>query len=344
METPPGRRYTRAVTRRPGWLAIGMVVAAALGARADTDSVRGWDYLVDKLCRDGVPRERAVRLFRDARMPAFDGLAFSLAPRESPMLYRHLRTYTTAEHARQCLDDHRPAFASAEERYGVPASLVASIIQVESGCGRNTGHARIVPALARLAMAAEPENLERNVARQTLFNPGAVARVSDWTRWRAEALENMFYPELRAAIDVADRLDLDPLEMRGSGSGAFGIPQFLPQSYLWFGVDGDGDGRVSLYDPEDAIPSCAQYLQRYGWHEDLSRADRRRVVWGYNHSDAYIDTVLWLADEVRSPAANEHEKATAERTATKRHSTHHKPQHGGTTTKAKSHAKRRPQH
>jgi membrane-bound lytic murein transglycosylase B len=321
-------------------MATGMVVAAALAARADTDSVRGWSYLVDKLCHDGVPRERAVRLFRDARMPAFDGLAFSLAPRESPMLYRHLRTYTTAERARECLADHRPAFASAEERYGVPASVVASIIQVESGCGRNTGHARILPALARLAMAAEPENLERNIARQNLFNPGAVARVAELTRSRADVLQNMFYPELRAAIDVADRLDLDPLEMRGSGSGAFGIPQFLPQSYLRFGVDGDGDGRVSLYDAEDAIPSCAHYLQTYGWHDDISRAERRRVVWGYNHSDAYIDTVLWLADEVRAPAPDEHERAKVERVTTKRRSSTRK-KHSGTPTKTRTHATRR---
>ena len=97
-------------------------------------------------------------------------------------------------------------------------------------------------------------------------------------------------------------MDVDPLEIRGSGSGAFGIPQFLPRSYLWFGVDGDADGRVSLYDAEDAIPSCANYLQHYGWRPGLSHTAQRNVIWGYNHSDAYIDTVLWLAAEVRSPS------------------------------------------
>src|SRR5262249_25506728 len=90
--------------------------------------------------------------------------------------------------------------------------------------------------------------------------------------------------------------------LRGSGSGALGIPQFLPRSYLWYGVDGDGDGSISLYDADDAIPSCAKYLQHYGWKPGLSRKEQRNVIWGYNHSDAYIDTVLWLSDEVASPS------------------------------------------
>jgi len=112
----------------------------------------------------------------------------------------------------------------------------------------------------------------------------------------------MFYPEVKAVFDLSEQMRVDPLELRGSGSGALGIPQFLPRSYLWYGVDGNQDGSVSLYDPDDAIPSCAKYLQHYGWKPGLSRTEQRNVVWGYNHSDAYIDTVLWLADEVQSPS------------------------------------------
>jgi membrane-bound lytic murein transglycosylase B len=156
-----------------------------------------------------------------------------------------------------------------------------------------------MPALARLAMAAEPSNVEQNIARLTLMNPKLP--VSGFARWRAQHLEDTFYPEVKATFEIADRLHVDPLEIRGSGSGAFGIPQFLPQSYLRYGVDGDGDGQVSLYDPGDAIPSCARYLHEYGWRSGLSRKQQRNVIWGYNHSDAYIDTVLWIADEVEAP-------------------------------------------
>jgi membrane-bound lytic murein transglycosylase B len=264
-----------------------------------SESERGWAFLIEKLTRDGVPRDQVLRVFRDERCDPFDGLHFSLHPREPQSLYRNLRTRATAGRARNCLAKHREAFDAAEAQYGVSSNVVASIIQIESGCGANTGRARIVPALARLAMASEPSNVAENVRRLALFD--TEGSVASFARWRAQALEDMFYPEVKAAFDIANRLGLDPLEMRGSGSGAFGIPQFLPRSYLWFAVDGNQDGQVSLYDAEDAIPSCARYLQHYGWKPGLSRTERKNVIWGYNHSDAYIDTVLWVASEVVSP-------------------------------------------
>jgi membrane-bound lytic murein transglycosylase B len=278
------------------WLLVASVAQAG-------GVVRGWGFLVDKLVADGVPRNRVLAVFRDERVDAFDGLQFSLQPRESHALYRPLRTSTTAARARRCLDRYASYFEAAERTYGVPASVVASIIQVESGCGANTGRSRILPALARLAMANEPRNVERNIARLSILHVDrAPASVSSFTRWRAQHLEDVFYPEVKAAFEIAERLGREPLEMRGSGSGAFGLPQFLPRSYLWYGVDGSGDGHVDLYDARDAIPSCAHYLQQYGWKADLTRAKRRDVIWGYNHSDAYIDTVHWLADEVQSPS------------------------------------------
>jgi hypothetical protein len=61
-----------------------------------------------------------------------------------------------------------------------------------------------------------------------------------------------------ATFELAPRLDIDPLGIRRSGSGAFGLPQFPPSSYLRCGVDGNGDGRVSMYEPADAseLPRC----------------------------------------------------------------------------------------
>jgi membrane-bound lytic murein transglycosylase B len=282
---------------------VGASIAAVLFAGATagaSDSERGWAFLIEKLAHDGVPRDQALRVFRDERCEAFNGLHFSLHPREPQSLYRNLRTRATAGRARGCIAEHQEAFEAAEAQYGVPPNVVAAIIQIESGCGRNTGRARIVPALARLAMASEPANLAENVQRLSLLGDDA-GPVASMARWRAQSLEDMFYPEVKAAFDIASKLNLDPLEMRGSGSGAFGIPQFLPRSYLWFGVDGNHDGQVSLYDPEDAIPSCAHYLQYYGWKPGLSRTERKNVIWGYNHSDAYIDTVLWVGGEVASP-------------------------------------------
>src|SRR6185369_5732010 len=105
-------------------------------------------------------------------------------------------------------------------------------------------------------------------------------------------------PEVMAMFSLSDQTGIDPLDIRGSGSGAFGMPQFLPSSYLRFAVDGNRDGRISLYDPPDATASAANYLARHGWRPGLSYAQQRQVIWTYNHSDPYIDTVLYLAARI----------------------------------------------
>src|SRR6185369_18081302 len=118
--------------------------------------------------------------------------------------------------------------------------------------------------------------------------------------------------------DVAERMRVSPLDIRGSGSGAFGYPQFLPRSYLAYGQDADGDGRVSLYDTADAAASCARYFAGHGWRPGLTAAQRRAAVWQYNHSDAYVDTVLTLAARLgRAPAVAR--KKSAPRLHSKQH-------------------------
>ncbi|MBM4243150.1 MAG: lytic murein transglycosylase [Deltaproteobacteria bacterium] len=262
---------------------------------------RGWDYIVEKLVADGVDPRQVRRVFTDPRVEPFTGLQFSLYPRESSALYRGFTQPASVALARRCKASHERALREAEERFGVPATVVASIIHVESGCGRNTGKEVVLFRLARLAMANEPENLRDNITRHT--ETGYDPAIEERTRERGRYLENTFYPEVLATFQVSDRLDMDPLALRGSGSGAFGMPQFLPRSYLSYGADGNGDGRVSLYDADDAIFSCANYLASHGWRPGISRAEKRRVIWHYNRSDSYIDTVLALADRLDGGAA-----------------------------------------
>jgi lytic murein transglycosylase len=50
----------------------------------------------------------------------------------------------------------------------------------------------------------------------------------------------------------------------GSWSGAFGMTQFIPTSFLAFAVDGDGDGCIDLYGSlADALASTANYLLKH---------------------------------------------------------------------------------
>lgn len=269
---------------------------AAPAARLPLESGdRGWGYVKAKLVADGVPRDRVDRAFGDPRMQPFDGLYFSpYSPRESHTMYRDFLRDENVALGRQCRVQYAAAFESAERRFGVPASVCAAILTVETHCGRNTGRSVILYRLARLAMANDPDNLQRNLQRWGAGDPEIEHRL----RARARYLEDTFYPEVRATFEIARREGIDPLSLRGSGAGAFGYPQFLPTSYLQHAVDGNGDGRISLYDPADAAASCANYLYRNGWRRGMSSQEQRAVIWRYNRSDAYIDTVLALSRSI----------------------------------------------
>ena len=58
-----------------------------------------------------------------------------------------------------------------------------------------------------------------------------------------------------------------------------------------YGIDGDGDGIADVYDPGDAIPSAAWFLQAHG-----AAADLQAALFDWNHSAAYVSDVLsWAA-------------------------------------------------
>ncbi len=269
-------------------MAVGLLVGTAGPIRADHG---GWSYLIDKLDADGMPRDAVVEVFTDPRLPPFTGLEFSPdRPRESHARYRRFLQASTVADARRCRMAHAAAFERAERAHGVSADMIAAIVYVETACGRNTGSSQVFYRLARLAMANAPDTLQRNIERFPGDDDAERA-----LRERARYLEATFYPEVRALFELAERTGIDPLGIRGSPSGAFGYPQFLPSSYARFGVDGDADGRVSLYDMDDASASCARYFAAHGWRPGLSTTERREVVWAYNHSEAYVDTVLTLA-------------------------------------------------
>jgi peptidoglycan lytic transglycosylase B len=301
---------------RQAVVSFALVAGLTLPAPAHAQSSAGsWSYLVDRLAADGIERERATGLFTDPRVPPFTGLEFSLGAHEPRALYRPLLKPRSLAAARRCRARYAASFEAAQRTSGIPASVIAAILHVETGCGGNTGSTPIVYRLARLAMADEPENLQANIDRVAGDDPLLARRV----RERARYLADTFYPEVRAVFELGDRLGVDPLTLRGSTSGAFGVPQFLPTSYLRYGIDADGDGRVDLYDVADAAASCARYLSAEGWHPGASPATQRAVIRQYNRSDAYVATVLAVAHAIDAPATvsvTPRRKAAARQAAT----------------------------
>jgi hypothetical protein len=82
-----------------------------------------------------------------------------------------------------------------------------------------------------------------------------------------------------------------------SSAGALGPMQFLPSTWAFSGVDGDGDGRADIMSPFDAVPAAALYLCRAGAAQgDQGLYD---AVFSYNHADWYVKMVLDLAARYR---------------------------------------------
>ena len=86
--------------------------------------------------------------------------------------------------------------------------------------------------------------------------------------------------------------------MGPSSAGAIGWMQFMPDTWLRWGVDASGDGVADPWNPTDAVFSAARYLAAAGGTTDLYRG-----VYAYNHADWYVNEVLALADTYSGDSA-----------------------------------------
>ncbi len=76
----------------------------------------------------------------------------------------------------------------------------------------------------------------------------------------------LFRPQVFAALKLYDQGNFDPARTTGAWAGEIGMVQMLPQDILDNGVDGDGDGKVSLKtSAPDALLSGAKMLSHLGW-------------------------------------------------------------------------------
>jgi membrane-bound lytic murein transglycosylase B len=75
-----------------------------------------------------------------------------------------------------------------------------------------------------------------------------------------------------------------------SSAGAVGWMQFMPETWLQYGVDALNAGYADPYNPVDAIFAAARYLRAAGAATNL-----RGAILAYNHSEEYADSVLLRA-------------------------------------------------
>ena len=253
----------------------------------------GWEYLANKLHQHGVSLKSLTEIYGKGRMPRFEPVTFTLDPKESPALYSKFITKANINLGRKFINDNRNLLTQVEKEFKVNHKVISAILLVETFFGKNTGDQIVIHRLSRLANINNPNNLEFNY--QKLKKEDSKVSFAE-VKSRGQYLEDTFFPEVLALIKICTENKINYFNIKGSSAGAFGWPQFLPSSYLKFAVDYNRDGVKSLYQKEDAVASVANYLKENGWSENAPLSLQRQVIWKYNKSDAYIDTILKLAN------------------------------------------------
>ncbi len=150
------------------------------------------------------------------------------------------------------LAKYKAQFDATEKAYGVDRYTVAAIWGIESNYSTQMGDRNVVNSTATLAC----------VGRR----------------------QGYFKDEFLTALEILNRGDLRPEQMRGSWAGAFGPTQFMPTAFKRYAVDADGDGRRDVVDdPADLIASTANNLKRDGWQTGASWGYEVSVPKGFNY-------------------------------------------------------------
>jgi len=223
-------------------------------------------YVQTKLIESGLPEERVNQILTDSRRTLLPQRSVAYrAPNWTP-IKRKIYAASFVQRGKSFIATHQAAFDAAERDFGVPKEIVAGIIGIETEFGKNTGSTPTFNAIySRLNYKKPNEN------------------------WRLEA------ERLIALSTYCMQSNLDCYNVQGSYAGAMGIVQFMPDSLMRYGIDGDNSGLIDLQNPADAVPSAANFLKQHGWAEDHHRALTRY----YGNPVGYPEIVLHYATLLR---------------------------------------------
>lgn len=204
---------------------------------APADSFEAWRRrFIAKAVAAGLPQgpvsQEVALLTADSRVVAAD--------QRQPELSRPIGDYLAGAVSEARIAQGRTRSAElagvlsrVAEQTGVPSQILVAIWGVESNFGQNQGSYDVLRSLATL---------------------GAEGRRGDWADGQLIAAFRI----LTSGAAPRDRL-------KGSWAGAMGQTQFMPDTYLSFAVDQDGDGQRDIWGSSaDALGSAGNYLARRG--------------------------------------------------------------------------------
>ena len=256
-----------------------------------------YELLIHRLSQDGFDSEFLSNLFVDARAELNPALmTISMESMETRDLYAQFLSQEPIFLSKKFLRQHLKLLRKAENRFHVEKEVVVAILLVESRFGENIGKYRVIPTLASMALMDSPENLQKNYRALKDTN----AELSyDWVESFAKRKAGWAYDELKCFLNIIQQEKIDPLEVYGSYAGALGMAQFIPSSYLAYALN-QNTFENWLLSEEAAIFSIGNYLKFHGWKKNLSIEKKKQVLWYYNHSEPYVETILQLAQKIKN--------------------------------------------
>jgi len=256
--------------------------------------------LIARLQADGFDRDMLERVFFDERLHRVDQvIAYNVMNPDSERLYEQFLEPFAIKLARHFRRRHESSLAEIRMRTGVSPEVIVGILLVETQFGTAALRYRLLEVFTTLILDANPAAVDWQYRRLK-------AQVPDLDRsWMEERLAKKAawaYDELKDFLAIGDRIGAGSLyEVKGSYAGAFGMPQFMPSSYVQWAVDGDHDRRVDLDDASDAMASIANFLVQHGWRRHASLDQKMRSVWEYNRSAHYVHTIFGIALALQRP-------------------------------------------
>ena len=172
---------------------------------------------------------------------------------------------------RAMLQRNAALFSRIEAQFGVPRQILVAIWGLETDFGKgDMGKLPVIRTLTTLA----------HDCRRT----------------------ELFQGELLAALKIVQRGDLPLRDLIGAYAGEIGQTQFLPSSYVKYGVDFDGDGRVDLrHSVPDVLASTANLLHTNGFKMGAPYGEGTanfEAMHEWNHATIYRKTIGYFADRL----------------------------------------------
>src|SRR6202045_5307680 len=171
--------------------------------------------------------------------------------------------------ARKLIQVHAALLGRIEQQFGVPAPVIVAVWTLESDNG--TGDMGKLPVIRTVATLAHD-------CRRT----------------------ELFQRELIAALQIVQRGDLPLRDLIGAYAGEIGQTQFLPSSYIKYGVDYDGNGRVDLrHSVPDVLASTANLLHTNGFKMGAPYSEGSanfEAMREWNHATIYRKTMALFAE------------------------------------------------